>query len=459
MGRRPESLARRARLGLVAAGLAACASTADRPLDLLSLLALACVGITGLWRAVALSRRGVWVIPVDRERRLPEALADLAFVLGLLTFVFEAVATAVAPEWRLASGRFSGLALPWPAIRWLGLAVAAAGVVLYVLSLRDLGASWRFTIDRERSGELVTTGVFSFTRNPVYVALALLALGLSLALDSLLLVLLACGAPFYFHFLVRREERFLAARYGEAYAKYRGSVPRWLRWPRPRARDAHRRPAYKWWYDHLESRFYDVGLRWFMLPFGGERRFRREMTSTLEFAPGERVLDLCCGTGSSSVAIRERAGPSCRLVGVDLSRGQLARAARKPGSRPMALVEANAAATPFASASFDCVVIPHALHEMPRETRVAVMREARRALRPGGRVAVLDLDDPPSRLLKIFLGAWLLYWLPYPINFENPTRRDMVRHGLKSELAEAGFEEIRKVSKYHGTMQVVTAWR
>lgn len=210
------------------------AVTADRLLDLLALLALACVGVTGLWRALALGARGVWVLPIDRERGLAEGLVDLGFLLGFLIWVFEAVATAVAADWRLGSAAFRDLGVPWPEIRWLGLVAAAAGVVLYVLALRDLGASWRFTIDRERPGELVTSGVFGLTRNPIYLALALIALGASLALGSVLLIVLASAAPPYFHHVIRREERFLAAHYGEAYAKYCADVPRWLRRPRSR---------------------------------------------------------------------------------------------------------------------------------------------------------------------------------------------------------------------------------
>lgn len=72
-----------------------------RIVDLLALLALGCVGITGLARAVALTARGVWVLPIDRERSVPEGLADLAFLLGLLAWVYEAVATVIAPQWRL----------------------------------------------------------------------------------------------------------------------------------------------------------------------------------------------------------------------------------------------------------------------------------------------------------------------------------------------------------------------
>jgi hypothetical protein len=206
--------------------------TPDRLLDFLSLLALACVGTMGLARALTLAARGVWVLPIDRERSVPEGLGDLAFLLGLLVWVWEAIATAVAPDWRLGSGPFFGLEAAWPPIRWLGLGAAWAGVGLYVLALRDLGTSWRFTIDRERSGELVTTGVFAFSRNPIYLALALLALGVSLALFSLLLILLACAALLYFQHLIRREERFLAAHYGEAYRAYCAGVRRW--WGRPR---------------------------------------------------------------------------------------------------------------------------------------------------------------------------------------------------------------------------------
>jgi protein-S-isoprenylcysteine O-methyltransferase Ste14 len=199
----------------------------DRLLEGLSLLALVCVGTMGLARALALAARGVWVLPIDRERSVPEALGDLGFVLGLLVWVWETIVTVLAPDWRLGSGPLFGLEAAWPPMHWLGLAIAWAGVGLYVLALRDLGASWRFTIDRERSGELVTTGVFALSRNPIYVALVLLALGVSLALGSPLLILLACAAPLYFQHLIRREERFLAAHYGEAYRAYCADVRRW----------------------------------------------------------------------------------------------------------------------------------------------------------------------------------------------------------------------------------------
>jgi len=218
------------------------------------------------------------------------------------------------------------------------------------------------------------------------------------------------------------------------------------------------RPFYKWFYDHVHSYEYDLALKWFLLPFGGESHFRRQMMRPIDFGDGERVLELCCGTGSSSRAIRERGRSIELLAGVDLSIGQLRQAREKLPQTRALLVEANAGETPFPDASFDTVIIPHALHEMPRQTRIAVLQEARRVLRTDGRAVILELDDPPGLLKRLLLGLWLFYWIPYPVNFENPTRRDMVRRGVVNELREAGFAATQKISKFGGTMQVAFGW-
>lgn len=196
--------------------------SADRLPDVLALLALAGVGLTGLARTLLLATRGVWVLPIDRERRPPEALADLVFVLALVYWVQRAIVLGTS------AGREP--AIPLPVVHWLGVALAGAGLALYVRALRDFGASWRFTIDRKHPGDLVTTGVFGHTRNPVYLALVLLAAGVSLALGDARLLLLAVGVPFYFQWLIRREERFLTRHHGARYTAYCARVPRWLDW-------------------------------------------------------------------------------------------------------------------------------------------------------------------------------------------------------------------------------------
>ena len=169
------------------------------------------------------------------------------------------------------------------------------------------------------------------------------------------------------------------------------------------------RPRYRRLYDRLLSRIYDLYMGWYMLPFGGERHFRRKMLEGLAFRPDERLLDCTCGTGSCTAALRERVGPGALLVASDLSLGQLRRASRKPTLAGVPLLGADASRLPFLDAAFDSVFIPHAVHEMPRELRGAVLREARRVCRGDGRVVVLELDQPSRPWLRWLIGLWFLY--------------------------------------------------
>jgi demethylmenaquinone methyltransferase/2-methoxy-6-polyprenyl-1,4-benzoquinol methylase len=217
------------------------------------------------------------------------------------------------------------------------------------------------------------------------------------------------------------------------------------------------RSRYRRLYDRFLSRVYDLYMGWYMLPFGGERRFRRKMLEGLAFRAGERLLDCTCGTGSCTAALRERVGPEALLVASDLSLGQLRMASRKPRLAGVPLLGADASELPFRDGALDSVFIPHALHEMPRDLRMAVLREARRVCARDGRVVVLELDRPSRLWLRLMLGLWFFYWVPPPLNFETRTRRDLQRRGLGSELSEAGFGQLRKLSKYAGTMQLVEA--
>lgn len=214
------------------------------------------------------------------------------------------------------------------------------------------------------------------------------------------------------------------------------------------------RRRYRAIYDRVLSRVYDLYMGWYMLPYGGERRFRRRMLDGVALPPAERVLDCTCGTGSATAALRERLDGGL-VVGSDLSRGQLRRARAKTSLAGVPLLQADATRLPFREGAFDSVFLPHALHEMPRATRAAALGEARRICGDRGRVVVLELDRPRSLWLRILMGAWFFFWVPGPINFETPTRRDLQRRSVAEEVREAGFARVRRLPRFAGTMQVV----
>ena len=99
---------------------------------------------------------------------------------------------------------------------------------------------------------------------------------------------------------------------------------------------------------------------------------------------GHTVLDVACGTGVVAAAAAERVGPSGAVTGVDINPGMIAVAARTQGVR---WARADAARLPFPDGGFDRVLCQAGLQFVP--DRVGALREMRRVLRPGGRVALL----------------------------------------------------------------------
>lgn len=104
--------------------------------------------------------------------------------------------------------------------------------------------------------------------------------------------------------------------------------------------------------------------------------------------PGQRVIDVGCGTGALTLAVAKRVAPGGAAVGLDPNPDMLAVARRKGASVDWR--DGRAEALPFADASFDAVVSQFAM--MFFDDRVAALREAQRVLCPGGRLALAVCD-------------------------------------------------------------------
>jgi protein-S-isoprenylcysteine O-methyltransferase Ste14 len=116
-----------------------------------------------------------------------------------------------------------------PAIIPGGAALIIIGVVLVVLARRQFAQHGQPTDPGRPTSQIVTTGVFSVSRNPLYLGGICILVGIALALNLPWVLVLLLPALVGCHYvLVAPEERYLAAKFGEQYRTYAASVHRWI---------------------------------------------------------------------------------------------------------------------------------------------------------------------------------------------------------------------------------------
>lgn len=142
------------------------------------------------------------------------------------------------------------------------------------------------------------------------------------------------------------------------------------------------------------------------------RRRRRHVRAALGAAPGERILDVGCGPGFYCAELVEEVGPEGSILGIDSSPQMLALARRRcEGHQNVEFAEADGSALPVEDATFDGAVCVQVLEYIPEFG--AMLAELHRALRPGGRVVIWDVDwatvswhsTDPDRMQRV-LAAW-----------------------------------------------------
>ena len=187
---------------------------------------------------------------------------------------------------------------------------------------------------------------------------------------------------------------------------------------------------------------------------GLHHRWRERAADRAELAPGDAALDLCCGTGDLALALRERVGPSGRVVGADFSERMLELANEKAAARGLADVTfewADALELPYSDASFDAVTVGFGVRNLA-DLEAGVL-EMSRVLRPGGRLVILEITQPQKPPLSTFFSLWFdrlvpllgrvagdpdaYAYLPESVRSFPPPR------GLAAIMDGAAFERIR----------------
>ena len=164
-------------------------------------------------------------------------------------------------------------------------------------------------------------------------------------------------------------------------------------------------------FDGIAER-YDLVNR--VISLGIDQRWRRRAVRALALSPQARVLDVATGTADLAI-LTAQSEPSTTVVGVDPSERMLAigkgKVARAELTERIRLETGDAEALPFEDASFDAVSIAFGIRNVPDRDRG--LAEMARVTRPGGRVVVLELSEPPPGFFGPFARFHMHTLVPY----------------------------------------------
>jgi len=119
-------------------------------------------------------------------------------------------------------------ALDSEAIRITGLIIISLAFILGISTLITMKNSWRVGIRPEQKTDLITRGVFKYSRNPYFLSYDILFLGMFLEYPNLAFLVFFLTFVIILHFLILDEEKYLLEQHGDTYKKYRDSVKRYL---------------------------------------------------------------------------------------------------------------------------------------------------------------------------------------------------------------------------------------
>ena len=209
-----------------------------------------------------------------------------------------------------------------------------------------------------------------------------------------------------------------------------------------------------------------------LLSAGIDRRWRRRAIDALRLTGGERVLDICTGTGDLAIAAARAAPGAARVVGVDFAGAMLqvgrAKLRRVRLDGRVALVRGDATHLPARDRAVDAITIAFGIRNI--DDVVAACREMVRVLRPGGRVAILEFAVPDAPLVgSVYL--WYLRRVLPRIGAAVSRHHDAYGylsasidaftspHEFAKTLWQAGFGDVQAVRMTVGTVCLYTGIR
>ncbi|MCR5018629.1 MAG: bifunctional demethylmenaquinone methyltransferase/2-methoxy-6-polyprenyl-1,4-benzoquinol methylase UbiE [Bacteroidales bacterium] len=152
-----------------------------------------------------------------------------------------------------------------------------------------------------------------------------------------------------------------------------------------------------------------------IMSLGVDRIWRQKALKEIVDGSQQRILDVACGTGDSTIAIAKAAGSGTRVTGIDISEGMMSLVMRKASHEGVhdriKLLKADAEALPFPDGHFHRVTCAFGIRNF--EHKDIALQEFLRVLAPGGKAVILELSVPDNRRLRRLYDLYFMHILPF----------------------------------------------
>jgi protein-S-isoprenylcysteine O-methyltransferase Ste14 len=164
--------------------------------------------------------KGVKPITLGVGKQGLQRLIEFSFFVGLVIWIAEVILHASGAKFRIFSPLFYVQLIDSTPAKFIGMVMTITGFIIFIWALASFGDSWRIGIDQQAPGDLVTTGMFALSRNPIFVFIDLYFVGTFLMSGMLIFLIFAVLVVGGLHYQIVQEEKFLTKTYRDPYQNY-----------------------------------------------------------------------------------------------------------------------------------------------------------------------------------------------------------------------------------------------
>lgn len=179
-------------------------------------------------RSLWLTRKGVKVFRLGRGKKGIAYLLEKSFLIFFPLWLFEIFVHAAHINFHFLPSVLTDSLFHCTVIKIVGVVLIVFSLIIFSLALVSFKSSWRVGIDTVAPGGLITTGIFSLSRNPIFLSMNLYFLGTFMIYSNLFFLLGFIGMVIGSHIQLLHEEAFLNEKYGKPYQTYSARVRRYI---------------------------------------------------------------------------------------------------------------------------------------------------------------------------------------------------------------------------------------